>query len=150
MSHLFKVTENIGLVATGVLGAWGRSVCVGAAIIPARSPAPADARAVVQHARRTAAEFEFDNGYPIPVAYLAKKLADENQVGSGCEDVFGASFSPTSAFRAPPADLHAARIQAMRRRHCDARRVSVVVSVLHASKRHSLDPHMTSPPPWQR
>ncbi len=27
-----------------------------------------------------AAEFEFDNGYPIPVAYLAKKIADENQI----------------------------------------------------------------------
>jgi 20S proteasome subunit alpha 1 len=35
---------------------------------------------MVQHARRTASEFEFDNGYPIPVAYLAKKLADENQI----------------------------------------------------------------------
>lgn len=27
-----------------------------------------------------AAEFEFNNGYQIPVAYLAKKLADENQI----------------------------------------------------------------------
>lgn len=27
-----------------------------------------------------AAEFEFNNGYPIPVAFLAKKIADENQI----------------------------------------------------------------------
>lgn len=44
------------------------------------TPRAADAKAMVQHARRTAAEFEFDHGYPIPVAFLAKKLADENQV----------------------------------------------------------------------
>lgn len=41
---------------------------------------PADAKAVVQKARQVAAEFEFSNGYPIPVAYLAKKMADDNQV----------------------------------------------------------------------
>lgn len=34
----------------------------------------------MRKAREIAAEFEFDNGYAIPVAHLAKKLADENQV----------------------------------------------------------------------
>ena len=44
------------------------------------SPRSADAIAQVQKARQIAAEFEFDNGYPQPVAYLAKKMADENQI----------------------------------------------------------------------
>ena len=35
---------------------------------------------MVRKAREMAAEFEFDNGYPIPVHYLAKKIADENQI----------------------------------------------------------------------
>ena len=45
---------------------------------PARCAA--DAIAQVQKARQIAAEFEFDNGYAQPVAYLAKKMADENQI----------------------------------------------------------------------
>lgn len=40
----------------------------------------ADAKAAVQKARQVAAEFEHNNGYAIPVAYLAKKIADENQI----------------------------------------------------------------------
>lgn len=43
-------------------------------------PSAADAIAQVQKARQVAAEFEFDNGYAMPVAYLAKKMADENQI----------------------------------------------------------------------
>lgn len=39
-----------------------------------------DSANAVAHARRVAAEFEFENGFPIPVAYLAKKCADENQI----------------------------------------------------------------------
>ena len=46
----------------------------------ARHPSAADAIAQVQKARQVAAEFEFDNGYAMPVAYLAKKMADENQI----------------------------------------------------------------------
>ena len=37
---------------------------------------------MVQKARQIASEFSFENGYDIPVAYLAKKLADDNQVYS--------------------------------------------------------------------
>lgn len=59
VTHLFKLTEHIGCVMTGLLP---------------------DSKAAIQHARQVAAEFEFDNGYPIPVHYLAKKIADENQV----------------------------------------------------------------------
>ena len=40
----------------------------------------ADSRAWAQKARQIAAEFEYDNGYGIPVAYLAKKVADDSQV----------------------------------------------------------------------
>ena len=35
---------------------------------------------LVRKAREMAAEFEHEAGYPIPVAYLAKKVADENQL----------------------------------------------------------------------
>jgi len=56
-------------------------------LLAAPAGAAADTRALVRKAREIAAEFEFDNGYAIPVAHLAKKLADENQVrgdGHGC------------------------------------------------------------------
>lgn len=35
---------------------------------------------MIAKTRQMAAEFEFDNGYAIPVHYLAKKVADDNQV----------------------------------------------------------------------
>lgn len=59
VSHLFKITEKIGCVMTGLLP---------------------DAKSLVLKARQIAAEFEFDNGYPIPSPYLAKRIADDNQV----------------------------------------------------------------------
>lgn len=59
VTHLYKITEKIGCVATG--------------LIP-------DTRSIILKARQIAAEFEFENGYAIPVHYLAKKLADENQL----------------------------------------------------------------------
>jgi len=59
VTHLFKITENIGAVMTGVLP---------------------DAASAVAKARQFAAEFQFDHGFAIPVAYLAKKMADENQI----------------------------------------------------------------------
>lgn len=59
VSHLFKITEKIGCVMTGLLP---------------------DAAALVRKARELAGEFEFEHGYPIPVDYLAKRMADENQV----------------------------------------------------------------------
>lgn len=59
VTHLFKLTETIGCVMTGLLP---------------------DSKSVVMKARQLAAEFEFNNGYPIPAHYLAKKIADDNQV----------------------------------------------------------------------
>lgn len=59
VTHLFKLTEKIGCVMTG--------------IIP-------DCKAVVRKAREFAAEFEFEHGYTIPVHYLARKVADEAQI----------------------------------------------------------------------
>jgi len=53
--------------------------------LPAPSPPSpphlaADCKALVRKARELAAEFEFDHGYPVPVHYLAKLIADENQI----------------------------------------------------------------------
>lgn len=59
VTHLFKLTENIGCVMTGLLP---------------------DSKALVMKARQLAAEFEFNNGYSVPVHYLAKKIADDNQI----------------------------------------------------------------------
>lgn len=59
VTHLFKLTENIGCVMTGMLP---------------------DSKSMISKTRQTAAGFEFDNGYPIPVHYLARKVADEAQI----------------------------------------------------------------------
>lgn len=59
VTNLFQITDKIGLVMTGV--------------VP-------DARASVQRLRNEAAEFKFNNGYDIPVSYLAKRAADVAQV----------------------------------------------------------------------
>ena len=56
---MFKITKQIGLLATGLT---------------------ADARSIVQNARQQAAEFRFKFGYEIPVDFLAKVLADKAQV----------------------------------------------------------------------
>lgn len=59
VTNLFKITDTIGCVMTG--------------------PLP-DSTSAVAKARTMAAEFQFENGFPIPVAFLAKKMADENQI----------------------------------------------------------------------
>ncbi|CAK0779268.1 Polyamine N-acetyltransferase 1 [Coccomyxa viridis] len=59
VTHLFKITKYIGMLATG---------------------ARADARSLVQKARQVAAEFRHTYGYEIPVDYLASRLADQAQV----------------------------------------------------------------------
>jgi 20S proteasome subunit alpha 1 len=40
----------------------------------------ADCRQIVVEARKIASEFEFDNGFAVPVDHLAKRIADYNQV----------------------------------------------------------------------
>eukprot|EP01098_Paradermamoeba_levis_P001872 TRINITY_DN1214_c0_g1_i2.p1 TRINITY_DN1214_c0_g1~~TRINITY_DN1214_c0_g1_i2.p1 ORF type:complete len:249 (-),score=67.52 TRINITY_DN1214_c0_g1_i2:125-871(-) len=59
VSHLFKITEKIGCVMTGMI---------------------ADARSQVFRARSEASEFKYDYGYDVPVSYLAKKVADISQI----------------------------------------------------------------------
>ncbi len=59
VSHMFKITPNIGCVATGLI---------------------ADAKNQVQSARQEAAEFKYQNGYDIPVGALSKRIADKAQV----------------------------------------------------------------------
>lgn len=59
VTNMYHITENIGLVMTG--------------IVP-------DARASVSRLRSEAAQFKFDYGYDIPVSYLAKRAADIAQV----------------------------------------------------------------------
>merc|ERR1719231_1061418 len=59
VTNLFHITDKIGLVMTGMI---------------------ADARSSVQRLRQEAADFKFNNGYDIPVSYLAKRAADLAQV----------------------------------------------------------------------
>lgn len=59
VSHLFKLTENVGCVMTGLLP---------------------DAKGVVRKTREMAGDFEYENGYSIPAHYLARKVADEAQI----------------------------------------------------------------------
>ncbi|CAH9105821.1 unnamed protein product [Cuscuta europaea] len=59
VTHLFKITKHLGLLATGVT---------------------ADARTLVQQARNEAAEFRFKYGYEMPVEVLARWIADKSQV----------------------------------------------------------------------
>jgi len=59
VTHLFKVTETIGCVATGLV---------------------ADAKSSIIRARHEAAEFNYQNGYDIPVDYMAQRVADVAQV----------------------------------------------------------------------
>ncbi|DBA70895.1 hypothetical protein WJX82_006779 [Trebouxia sp. C0006] len=59
VTHMFKITKQIGVLVTGQL---------------------ADAKSQVQKARSEAAEFRFKYGYEMPVDFLAKVLADQAQV----------------------------------------------------------------------
>ena len=59
VTNMYAITDKIGLVMTGMV---------------------ADARASVARLRNEAAEFKFNNGYDIPVSYLAKRAADIAQV----------------------------------------------------------------------
>eukprot|EP00485_Elphidium_margaritaceum_P008435 CAMPEP_0202696116 /NCGR_PEP_ID=MMETSP1385-20130828/9466_1 /ASSEMBLY_ACC=CAM_ASM_000861 /TAXON_ID=933848 /ORGANISM="Elphidium margaritaceum" /LENGTH=267 /DNA_ID=CAMNT_0049352227 /DNA_START=41 /DNA_END=844 /DNA_ORIENTATION=- len=59
MSRMYRITPSIGCCATG------------------RLP---DARALIYKSRQIAAEFQFDNGFEIPVRHLANEVANYNQL----------------------------------------------------------------------
>lgn len=59
VTSMYRLSDNHGCVATGIV---------------------TDAKAIVQRSRNEAAEFKFNYAYEIPVDYLAKRVADENQV----------------------------------------------------------------------
>lgn len=59
VTHLYKISNQIGMLTTGLL---------------------ADSKSTVQRARSEAAQFRFKFGYNMPVDYLAKVLADQAQV----------------------------------------------------------------------
>ena len=59
VTNLYSITDKLGVVVTGMV---------------------ADARSSVSRLRSEAAQFKFDNGYDIPVGYLAKRCADISQV----------------------------------------------------------------------
>jgi len=59
VSRMFKITPTIGCLVTG------------------RYP---DARALIYKSRQIAADFKFDNGFDIPVHYLAQEVANYNQM----------------------------------------------------------------------
>ncbi|KAG6485599.1 proteasome subunit alpha type-6 isoform X2 [Zingiber officinale] len=59
VTHLFPITNYLGLLATGMT---------------------ADARSLVQQARNEAAEFRFKWGYEMPVDVFSKWVADKSQI----------------------------------------------------------------------
>jgi len=61
MSRMFNITPKIGCVVTGLM---------------------ADGRSLVAQARQEAYQFQYNHGFPVPVSYLAKRMADIAQVAT--------------------------------------------------------------------
>ena len=61
VTHLFKLTQKIGVCVTGPM---------------------ADSKAMVQRARHESGKWAFDNGYPMPVSVLSRRMADLAQVNT--------------------------------------------------------------------
>jgi 20S proteasome subunit alpha 1 len=61
VTHLFNLTQKIGCCVTGSM---------------------ADSKSMVQRARYEAGQWAFDNGYPMPVGVLARRMADLAQVNT--------------------------------------------------------------------
>jgi 20S proteasome subunit alpha 1 len=85
---MYHITDRIGCVLTGikrtrrVLCCRSERACVALTLLvwARRRRCAADGLQLLSKARRMAAEFSYDFGYDIPVHYLAKKIADNNQV----------------------------------------------------------------------
>ncbi|EGD78648.1 proteasome subunit alpha type-6 [Salpingoeca rosetta] len=61
ITHMFKITQNVGCVMTGMI---------------------ADARSQVRRARYEAAEFKYRFGYDMPIDQVAKRVADLSQINT--------------------------------------------------------------------
>uniref|UniRef100_A0A7S2VZ72 Proteasome alpha-type subunits domain-containing protein n=1 Tax=Eucampia antarctica TaxID=49252 RepID=A0A7S2VZ72_9STRA len=61
VTHIFNITPKIGCLITGIMP---------------------DCKAQIQRARYEAADFQFQNGYSIPVHVLARRIADIAQVNT--------------------------------------------------------------------
>ncbi len=59
VTNIFKITDKIAAVMTGI---------------------DADSRALIVETRKMAADFEYENGYPMPLDLLAKRVGDRNQL----------------------------------------------------------------------
>jgi len=59
VTHMFRITPHIGCCITGMMP---------------------DGRTLIMRARQIASKFFFDQGYEIPIHFLAKRVADKNQV----------------------------------------------------------------------
>lgn len=59
VTSIFRITDTIGSVMVGLA---------------------ADCRSIVYQSRQEAAEFEYKNGYAIPVSWLTQRIADINQL----------------------------------------------------------------------
>jgi 20S proteasome subunit alpha 1 len=59
ITHIFPITDRIGCVSTGLI---------------------ADIKAQIYRARAEAAQFNYKNGYEIPVSYISKRIANVCQV----------------------------------------------------------------------
>ena len=61
VTRLFRVTRNIGAVASGLI---------------------ADARALISRARHEASDYAYKHAHPIPIDLLARRIANLNQLST--------------------------------------------------------------------
>ena len=82
ITHLFRVTDRIGCVMTGMAGELDSIFFIHLPYSPMLNVALllADSRAQVKRARHEAAEFKYKYGYEIPVDVLCRRMADISQI----------------------------------------------------------------------